>query len=495
MHQQHIRPTPSKNRKWEHGLRNCMSRANTFFFVMVVVIGFALRLSEAVQTADLAHPDEIFQTLEPAHRLAYGYGVVSWEWRDGIRSWVFPTFLAGVMKATGWMSRGSTGYVVGVRILLSIVSMVTVWFGFVWARRADGTTAAMIGAAACAIWYEIIGFAPRAMTEVVATHILLVGLYLGVYSEWLQERRRLFLAALLCGIALSLRIQLAPAVFFAGLYFCRGCWQRRLSVVMGGILLPVCAFGLVDAFTWGHAFQSFYLYFWENAIQGKSLRYGEQPWYWYLMEQMKHLGPVALLALVGIRRSAFLGWMVLIILASHSLLGHKEVRFLYPILPFVIVLSAIGFVEIAKEFTPILKLSLSPRAVVLTGVAFFALFSLLLSPQFSYRRKDSGSMRALTLLSKDRNVCGVGLYGVPWFETGGYTYLHQNIPIILVLRPDQFDREESTFNAVVAREDLELNNDFILSACWNGECLYRRAGSCTLSTENEINTLLQQNGN
>ena len=32
------------------------------------------------------HPDEMLQTFEPAHRLAYNYGVTTREWRTGVRS-------------------------------------------------------------------------------------------------------------------------------------------------------------------------------------------------------------------------------------------------------------------------------------------------------------------------------------------------------------------------------------------------------------------------
>ena len=41
----------------------------------------ALRIGLAVGSPNIFFPDEIFQTLEPAHRLVYGYGVISWEWR------------------------------------------------------------------------------------------------------------------------------------------------------------------------------------------------------------------------------------------------------------------------------------------------------------------------------------------------------------------------------------------------------------------------------
>jgi GPI mannosyltransferase 3 len=452
------------------------------------IAGFLLRVNEARKTSDLAHPDEVFQTLEPAHRLAFGYGIITWEWRDGIRSWVLPTLLAGVMKYASRMGRGSDGYLVAIRVLLSAISMVTVWFGFVWAKRAGGTVVAIISAAACATWYEIVGFAPRAMTEVIAGNILLVGLYLGVYAESMPETLSLFLAGLSCGIVISLRIQLAPVVAFAALYFCWGSLRKRLPIVVSGILLPVLAFGLVDAVTWHHAFQSFYLYVWENAIEGKSALYGTRPWYWYLVEQASHLGPVAVLALIGVRRSHFLGWAALVIIASHSVIAHKEARFLYPALPIIIVLSALGFWEIARELTT------NPIVLIPVGIGFFALFSWLLTPKFEYWQRNDGAMTALIELSKKSGVCGVGLYGVPWFDSGGYAYLHRDVPIVVISSPERFGKDALAFNSVVARSDLP-NSSFVLSDCWNGVCLYQRPGSCTRPNGDEVNNLLRETGN
>ena len=159
-----------------------------------MLIGLFLRVGAAIRFPNVNHTDEIFETQEPAHHLAYGYGVVTWEWRRGVRSWVFPAFLAGVMRTTDWMGPGSKGYELGIAIVLSLLSLTTVWFGFAWAKRASGTDAAIIAAGACATWYELIYFAPKALTEVVATHALLPGLYLGIYGERLGERKRMFLA-------------------------------------------------------------------------------------------------------------------------------------------------------------------------------------------------------------------------------------------------------------------------------------------------------------
>lgn len=459
--------------------------------LLIATAGLALRVEGAFETSTLAHPDEVFQTLEPAHRLAFGYGVITWEWRDGIRSWVFPAFLAGVMKSTSWIGPGSSGYLLAIRMLLVAISMVTIWFGFSWARRAGGLEAGLIAAAACATWYEIVEYAPRAMTEVVATHVMLAGLYIGVCSKWAAERRRLFLAALLCGTAISLRIQLAPAFVFAGLYFFRRGWRETAAPVLIGMLVPIAAFGITDLFTWGHAFQSFYLYFWENVAEGKSRQYGEEPWYWYLLTELEHLGPVALLAIYGARRSPFLGWTTLIIVASHSVVSHKEVRFLYPILPFVMVLAALGIVQAAKEIGAILNPGPGPRTVVLTGFGLFLLSSWLLANPLPY----SGGMKALESLSQDPSVCGVGVRRIPWFTTGGYSYLHRNIPLTLMVMSDKIGDQLATVNAVITdAAPWDSGEGFVLSECSHQVCIYRRTGRCVSSPANTVNMVLKQGG-
>lgn len=41
-------------------------------------------------------PDEYWQTLEVAHKSAFGYGAVTWEWQKGIRSYLYPGVVAAL---------------------------------------------------------------------------------------------------------------------------------------------------------------------------------------------------------------------------------------------------------------------------------------------------------------------------------------------------------------------------------------------------------------
>ena len=475
---------------------NLKPHSQSWFLICVFLIALLLRVGVAMRAPSLAHPDEIFQTQEPAHRLAYGYGIITWEWRDGIRSWAFPAILALVMRATDWMGSGSAGYLWAITIFLSIISLTTVWFGFAWAKRVSGIQAAMIAAGGCAIWYELVIFAPRTLTEVLAAHILLPGLYLGAFADGRWQKRKLFLAGLLCGLAMCFRIQLFPAVAVAALYFCRSRWREKIPAVLAGILLPLTIFGAVDAITWSYPFQSFFRYFWINAIEGRSELYGTASWYWYLLVLLTHLGPILLLALLGIRRSPFLGWMVLAILVPHSLLPHKEVRYIYPLVPILITLAALGTVEIAKELNRFFKSQANPQAVVPIALVLFAFFSVFFAPEFTYWDNKSGSMAMVDQLSRDSSVCGLGVHGISWFDTGGYTHLHRNIPMVLMSDGPQIEQESSSVNAVIAYgRPPRLSPDFTLKGCSDGVCLYQRTGTCESPQADEVNAILRQSGN
>ncbi len=465
----------------------------TWLLIAFLLLALCLRVAVAIHSPSIEYPDEIFETLEPGHHLAFGFGVVTWEWIQGARSWVFPALLAGVMRLTEWMGPGSSGYVAAIKVLLSLISLTAVWFGFAWCRRASGRKAAILAAGANAISVPLIYFAPKAFNEVVAGNLLLPGLYLGMYSGRSQSRRQMFLAGLFCGVAFALRIQLAPAIVFAVLYFCWLHGRKAAAVLLAGFVVPIMAFGVVDAFTWSYPFQSFVRYFWMNTAGSVSSSYGKLPWYTYARTMVNYVGPLLLLALAGVRKSPLLGWMVLIIVACHSAIPHKEARFLYPVIPLCLTLAGLGAVEIATFLGRHSKLCLSPKAVVAVGLSFFAVCSAVAAWRFNHWRQAAGGLVAFDVLSREPSVCGIGLYKLSWAWTGGYTYLHRNVPIILVLHESEMRLESHGFNALVmegrAQEDTM---PFYLQDCWNGVCLYRRPGSCIASPQyREVNKMLR----
>jgi len=462
-------------------------------WVALLSIAFGLRLGLAIHFPNLFHPDEIFQTLEPAHRLAYGYGIVTWEWMDGVRSWVFPAFLAGIMRATGWMGPGSSAYILATTVILSLISLSTIWFGYAWAKRASGVPAAIIAAGACSIYFGLVYFAPKTLNEVVATHLLLPGLYLGVYAQWTSERKRLFLAGVLCGLAAMLRIQLIPAIAFAAVYFCYPHWRRRIPAVFAGLSIPILIFGLVDKITWSYPWQSCIRYFQVNLIAGHGVGSEHMPWYWYGRVLLILIGPAVLFLWHGARRSPFLAFVALAVVATHSLIAHKEPRYIFTVLPLALTLASIGVVDVASILKARSICVLSPKTTVALGLIFFSLSSISLAFMCSKWYRTNGGIAAMDRLSQDSALCGVGIYQFPWWHSGGFSHLHRNVPMLPISDAAELLRDAPSYNALIAPlSNSSIPPGFKTTECWNGVCLLQRDGPCTQPPpRDEIQAVLQ----
>lgn len=70
----------------------------------VVAVILAVRLLSVFLVQTWYVPDEYWQTLEVAHKHAFGYGALTWEWQKGIRSYLYPSIVAvlyTILKFTG----------------------------------------------------------------------------------------------------------------------------------------------------------------------------------------------------------------------------------------------------------------------------------------------------------------------------------------------------------------------------------------------------------
>jgi hypothetical protein len=164
--------------------------------------------------------------------------------------------------------------------------------------------------------------------------------------------------------------------------------------------------------------------------------------------------------------------------------------------PILITLAALGTVGIARQFDRFFKSQVNPSAVVPVALVLFAFFSVFFAPEFAYWDNKSGGIAMVDQLSRDPSVCGLGVHGISWFDTGGYTHLHRNIPMVLMSDGPQMEQESSSVNAVIAYgRPPRLSPDFALKTCSDGVCLYQRPGTCQSPQTDEVNAILRQSGN
>ena len=136
--------------------------------------GAAVRLGAAIAFTRIERPDEIFQNLEPAYRLWTGHGIITWEWRDGIRSWLLPGALSLLMSLTGMLHLPDSTALPLIWAVLSVVSCGVVAAGVCLGWHQFGTTGALLCGILTAFWPDLVYFGPKTLGEVQAGNLLVV---------------------------------------------------------------------------------------------------------------------------------------------------------------------------------------------------------------------------------------------------------------------------------------------------------------------------------
>lgn len=403
-------------------------------FVLAVALG--VRLWIVATHTYIVWPDETFQYLEPAHRLAFGSGVITWEFLDGIRSWFLPGILAGIMRLTALVDPNPDGYVLTSRVLCVLASLAVPFVGFRIAERRAGPAAALLAGLLCALATETVYFAPVVMTEPLATDAALLAIWLG---DGAPCRRRLLGAGLLFGLAASLRYQYAPILAVVALAQHARRPRDLLVVAAAGLAVVVPVLGLLDWITWGVPFQSVWLNFLRNATQGVSAAMGAEGWYFYPAYYLVAWGPLAgallICAVLGAVRAPLLGLAVVATIALHSLAPHKELRFVFLATACMPTLIGIGLATLLRRLrrlprlrTPGLALPMAALlALAVSGYTALAGYGRATPPDAWHR--DRSMLQATAAARAVPGACGLAIRTIWVYRSGGYSYWHRDLPI------------------------------------------------------------------
>jgi GPI mannosyltransferase 3 len=249
----------------------------------------------------------VFQTVEQAHRLVFGTGLVPWEFVYGTRSWVLPGALAGLMMLASPFCDGPNCYMRIIGSVLVALGASSALFAFLWGRRFFGTPGGIVAGIFAALWIDAAYFGPRTLSDSVAAHILVIGLFANAPSQpEAATSRRAAVAGALLSLASSLRVQLLPAIALTGLWGMLAIFPRHRLVFLASGLSIGLLYGAADWFTWGYPFEALWRNIAANLYYGVQADFGESSWYWYIpavLEYWTGLGAAMLaLCLIGASR-------------------------------------------------------------------------------------------------------------------------------------------------------------------------------------------------
>ncbi|MFT3706847.1 MAG: hypothetical protein QM817_04190 [Archangium sp.] len=428
-------------------------------------VGIVARMVFAFSDDGMWWPDEFYQALEPAHRAVFGYGWQAWEFVDGARHWTLPGFVAGIL----WFaSKLHLPLIATVEVVCVIANSATIIAIYVLAQRLGASKwSAALSATVFAMMGLAVFIAPRTMGEGLSALPVTVALALCVTAQ--RSTRSLIIAGLLLTIAVGLRLQNGLFCIGALAIVWRRGTRREVGVLFGVLSVGALLFGLVDWLTWGTLFHSAIAYLRFNLIEGRASSFGTAPIWHYVTSLITAEGvtviPLVVLSLAAMRRAPDVAWVIIGFLAVHSLIPHKELRFVFPILPLLAAHAAIGFDLVKPQ--------------VQGAVLFLALISLATLPWLTFGRlgihdppRDTSALdfggaynRLLAKAGTLDDVCGLRIEGFPHWRTGGFAFFHKNAPLYRAERPGE---GAGHFNYVIAPKgsfpgvELALDHDVAL---------------------------------
>ncbi|KAH9986341.1 glycosyltransferase family 22 protein [Russula compacta] len=410
-------------------------------------LALGIRVAIALATSTFFQPDEYFQALEPAHFLVFGYGDLTWEWTSTppIRSILYPALNIPIYWLLKILSLDGTSLLITApKVLHGLIAAGT----DIWARELSRKVLGQRYVPAT-FFLSLTSFfhalsLSRSMSNSLETTLTTIAL---CYYPWgfsvLPSRSQL--RKFLLFVALACLIRVTSAITWAFLFACL-LWQLRqnpalLRAFITDAISTVCVaccilFALDSAYNGTPTLTA--LTFLRVNASSVSLFYGSASWHYYLTQALPLLaGPALPFALHGAYIAFTQGPPHLKLLlytavwtsTIFSCAGHKEWRFLHPLVPTIHLLAARSLVLLYDRANPRhstrnTRLRIRRTHVVLLTLLFLVPSLYVMSWHSSAQIEVLSFLRGLP----DTELRSIGLL-MPCHSTPAQSHLHRRIPV------------------------------------------------------------------
>ncbi|KAI4344357.1 hypothetical protein L6164_011591 [Bauhinia variegata] len=411
----------------------------------IFVFCLSFRMLNALLVQTYFNPDEHWQGPEVAHRIAFGYGHLTWEWAEGIRSYLHPMVFVVLYRILALFRLDNPWLMMKApRLLQSLFSAVGDLYLYKLSQVLFGDHVAKWALfSQLSNWFMFYCF-PRTLSNCLETVLTLVSLYFwpcmrssGNYS-FLSRKWSLAFAALACAI----RPTSAITWLYVGLLELLSSKDTliflSLEVVPIGILVLGLTY-LLDCFMYGSWILVPLNFLKFNFLSSGGDYYGTHKWHWYFTQGFTvmvftHL-PFSIAGIIYSRQWKFAG-LIAWVLGSYSILGHKEFRFVLPVLPLALMFSGYSLAVLEDPGSPQDKGKGSSKShtkrTAKLGVAILFLLGtnipMALYMSLVHQRGPEEVMNHLAKEALDAKVKSI-LFLTPCHATPYYSMLHYNLPM------------------------------------------------------------------
>ncbi|GMM54748.1 putative glycosylphosphatidylinositol-alpha 1,2 mannosyltransferase [Maudiozyma humilis] len=424
--------------------------------------------------------DEFWQSLEPAHLKAFGYGQLTWEWKLGIRGYLFPFLFELCYRFVGLISKVLTnfnvdpvlvekyeyiGVLLAPKILMSILSAIGEYHMIILVRKIcvlsmchhkdedesknegdnDNLTvmqqvtviAHILSMANFFNWFAMtrtfVNSFEMILTSIALCHWDWTG---GEFIEGAEFSRALFWAMITCFTRISNGLIWGILGGFMLLSIFKKRQYSKFSILFKKIIstfLLVGALNLViDYYFYGEILFPIFRFLKFNFTSPLAKFYGVAPWHFYIFQGIPIVTSSALIPFIyGMRHSLSskpdsqimyapfvqFKFVVLLNIIIFSSLAHKEFRFIYPLQPFFLVIATFGYRRIRYILSNYKRSVNFISCVVLGSVFAFAVL-------VGYYH-ESGVISVMEYIRNKPEVTSVGFI-MPCHSTPWQSHFHRS---------------------------------------------------------------------
>ncbi|KIJ35747.1 glycosyltransferase family 22 protein [Sphaerobolus stellatus SS14] len=399
----------------------------------IIAASVALRVGIALLTSTFFQPDEYFQSLEPAHRMVFGYGHLTWEWKTSppIRSVFFPALFTPVY----WFLKVSDLddtilLILAPKVLQGLFASITDISVYRLTQKILGDRFAFMAVLLSFTSIFHLQALSRTLSNSVETSLTTLALS---YWPLTTLGNKPFIIPLVAAAAACM-IRPTNAIIWA-FVFLETSWRLRnnlsnlLRLWMQAIVIAICSCAslfLLDSWYFGkHTFTP--LNFLIANLSPISSFYGRSPWHYYLIQGIPILcdlstpwflkgswnilqnGTPPLRRLLGI---------ICFTVFVYSLAAHKEWRFIHPLLPMMHVITAKSLVDIAtfEKISSLWDIPVRWRRLGMIGGAILVPFLLFI--------QSHAQISVMYQLRSTYHLRSVGFL-MPCHSTPWQSYLHR----------------------------------------------------------------------
>ncbi len=335
--------------------------------LLLIVISLAsiLYVITAYNSIGFHHADEHYQIIEFA-RLKLGINTPSdlpWEFKAQIRPTLQPLICFYFFEAFEMLEINdpySQAFLL--RVFSALFAIITISF-FVKSTRnffKNDTLRLVYYLLSFFLWF-IPFISVRFSSETWAGLLFLLAL--AVFGNHSKRKTKALIIGFILGLSFLFRFQMGFAILGFGLWLLiikRPGLNYFLKMGLGFLSIIILG-AAIDFWFYGELVFTPWNYFYVNIIDGAASGFGTSPWYFYLINLFKapsyFIGIPIFISFVMLLisdRKSYLVWIVLSFFICHSIVLHKEIRFLFPIVflfPLILMRSYVQLLEtISRSF-------------------------------------------------------------------------------------------------------------------------------------------------